>query len=239
MEAELRQNRIIRNGSIQRAAGTAARNVSMGVSEDGAQTDDRTSYGVIDTGRMVNGYLFQTPEDAEKARVDIQKIAFLQNRFKTGKVSEQKAIYEKAIENKIFRTPIGWNYLAAIRDRIVSAGVDEDSLLPIPVDVVITRTPLADDYIPKQRVKPAPPKRDIHYMTIISVAINIILVIMVVVMFLVAWYSETDNILNYKANVTNRYAEWQQELTERERTVRQKERELGMQADQENQMGSD
>ena len=70
-------------------------------------------------------------------------------------------------------------------------------------------------------------------MTILSVAINIILAVLVVVMFLIAYYSDTDNIINYKENVTNRYAEWQQELMERERTVRQKERELGVEIKEE------
>ena len=204
-------------------------------SDDPQQQGDGTSIagGSIDTGRMVKGFLFTTPEDAEKARIDVQKIAFLRSRFKTGKPEHQRAIYEKAIENRIFRTPVGWTYLGMLRQNLADSGIDEDELTPIPVDVVITRTPLADDYIPKQRIKPAPPKRDIHYMTILSIAINIILAALVVVMFLIAYYSDTDNIINYKENVTNRYAEWQQELMERERTVRQKERELGVEIKEE------
>jgi len=34
--------------------------------------------------------------------------------------------------------------------------------------------------------------------------------------------------LNYKRNVTNRYASWDQEITQRENAVREKERELGL-----------
>ena len=47
-------------------------------------------------------------------------------------------------------------------------------------------------------------------------------------MFIIASKSENDNIINYKNNITNRYAEWQQSLTERENIVRQKEKELGI-----------
>ena len=39
---------------------------------------------------------------------------------------------------------------------------------------------------------------------------------------------ENDNIINYKSNVTNRYSSWEQDLTEREKKVRQAEKELGI-----------
>ena len=47
-------------------------------------------------------------------------------------------------------------------------------------------------------------------------------------MFFIADTGEADNILNYKRNVTNRYASWDQEITQRENAVREKERELGL-----------
>ncbi|MBP7347665.1 MAG: hypothetical protein KA965_03200 [Butyrivibrio sp.] len=34
--------------------------------------------------------------------------------------------------------------------------------------------------------------------------------------------------MNYKRNVTNRYASWDQEIAQRENAVREKERELGL-----------
>ena len=37
---------------------------------------------------------------------------------------------------------------------------------------------------------------------------------------------KTENILNYEKAVTDRYASWEQDLTEREAAVREKEREL-------------
>ena len=184
----------------------------------------------VGADRMVGGFLFQSSEDAEKARVDLQKIDFLHGRFAQAKLRDRQAIYEKAIENHIFRTVIGWDYLSSLRRQLIEGGIADEELSPIPVDVIFVRTTSAENYVPRQRIRPTEvkPKRDIHYMTILSVAINVLLAVMVVVMFLIAYYSDTDNILNYKENVTDRYATWQQELTERERAVRERERALNM-----------
>ena len=62
----------------------------------------------------------------------------------------------------------------------------------------------------------------------ISVLINIILAAMVAAMLMIAVNSKNPNILNYKNRITNEYAAWEQELTEREQAVKQKEAELRM-----------
>ena len=51
---------------------------------------------------------------------------------------------------------------------------------------------------------------------------------MVIIMFIIAITGETDNIINYKSNVTNRYAAWEQDLKEREKAVRIAEKRLGI-----------
>ena len=47
-------------------------------------------------------------------------------------------------------------------------------------------------------------------------------------MFVITMNSDSDNILNYKRNVTNRYSAWDEELTEREKAVREAEKRLGI-----------
>ena len=59
-----------------------------------------------------------------------------------------------------------------------------------------------------------------------SVLLNIVLVLLVIAMFAITMTGKTENILNYEKAVTDRYASWEQDLTEREAAVREKEREL-------------
>ena len=67
----------------------------------------------------------------------------------------------------------------------------------------------------------------------ISLCVNIILVVCVVAMFAMALTSDSPTIVDYQSKLLNRYASWEQELTEREKAVSEKERELGIQVDTE------
>lgn len=60
----------------------------------------------------------------------------------------------------------------------------------------------------------------------LSIFFNILLVIMVAAMFMIAVNSDNPNILNYETTIINKYASWDQELTERENKIREKEAEL-------------
>lgn len=53
--------------------------------------------------------------------------------------------------------------------------------------------------------------------------VNILLVILVVAMFCITLNSNNPNILNYKRKILNEYASWEQDLTERENAIREKE----------------
>ena len=60
---------------------------------------------------IVGGYEFLSENDAQKASMDLSKINLLEARVKASRPVDIKAVYEKSIENKIFKTPIGWEYL--------------------------------------------------------------------------------------------------------------------------------
>ena len=182
---------------------------------------------------VVEGYEFLSSEDAKKAKLDKQKIDILGKKVHSTKVSDLEAVYEKAISNKIFSTPVGWHYLAKLRDKLYAAGVKEEDLIPIPINLKITDVKLKDEYLPRQYITPPPPKkkRDVKAVVVVLIAMNIILISMVAAMFVIAMKSETDNIINYKQNVTNRFAEWEDSLKEREKAVRIRERDLRIQDD--------
>ena len=61
---------------------------------------------------------------------------------------------------------------------------------------------------------------------IISILINLLLTIAVGGMFAIAMTNDQPNILNYERALVNKYATWEQELTEKENEIREREREL-------------
>lgn len=181
---------------------------------------------------IVGGYEFLNENDAQKASMDLSKIKLLEARVNASKPVDIKAVYEKAIENKIFKSPIGWQYLVKLRDKLLESGYSEADLIPIPLDVVFTRHSAFENLAVKQRIKPEAKKSGGDFGKIFSIILNIVLIILVGVMFYIASNSESDNLINYKRNITNRYSSWDEELKTREKAVREAEKRLGIESTQ-------
>ena len=176
----------------------------------------------------VCGFDFLTENDAQKAEMDLSKIKILQTRVNASRPADVKAVYEKSIENKIFKTPIGWGYLYGLRDHLLESGYTEADLMPIPVGIPMTRHSAMENISAKQRSKTE--KKNAEFGRIFPIVLDVVLAILVIVMFIVAATSENDNIINYKRNVTNRFSSWEQDLTERERKVREAEKNHGIES---------
>ena len=184
--------------------------------------------GRNDSNFIVGGYEFMSELDAQKASLDLSKIKILEVRAKASKPDDIKAVYEKAIENKIFKSPVGWRYLMGMREKLYESGYTDEDLIPIPIPISLTRHSPFENLSVKQRIKPEPKTENVEFKRIFPIILNVFLIILVIIMFYIASTSDSDNILNYKSNVTNRYAEWEQDLTEREKEIRKKEKELGI-----------
>ena len=177
----------------------------------------------------VGGYLFLSAEDAESARADLAKIKLLDARIRQDHPAEMKAIYEKAIESKIFKTPVGWDYLHGLRDKLLENGFSDEELIAIPLGISVIRHKVSDDISGDLIINPEKKDGGADFKKVFPIVLDIFLFILVIVMFMITYFGESDNIINYKRNVTNRYASWEESLTERERAVRKKEKELGIQ----------
>ncbi len=188
-------------------------------------TNDR----IVNKDYIFGGYEFMTEDDAKKASMDMSKIKMLESRVKASRPNDIHAVYEKAIENKIFKTPIGWNYLSLLREKLISCGFNDEDLTPIPIEISLTRHSALNNLNVKQRIKPQD-KEKVELKKVFPLVLNVVLVILVILMFVIAYTGETDNIINYKKNVTNRYSEWDESLKEREKAVREAEKKLGIES---------
>ena len=77
----------------------------------------------------------------------------------------------------------------------------------------------------RRRIKPAPEENK-NTTFRLSLIMNIVMVIAIIAMFIITLNSDQPNVLNYERNLQNKYATWEQELTQREQTVRERERGL-------------
>lgn len=182
----------------------------------------------LEQNNVVAGFSFSTEKDAALAAQEQKKIEYLEERIHYDNPSEILNVYQKAIRERIFKTPLGIFYLQQLQEFLRSCeDISEEEIPPIPlyknyeVELRETTSPA--------RKRVAPPKKKKSIAFPVSVILNIILVIAVIAMFAITLNADQPNVLNYEKVLTDRYASWEQDLTEREQVIREKERELKIQ----------
>lgn len=172
---------------------------------------------------VVGGYRFATVADAETARMEVKKVENLEERLDYRRPQNVLLVYNRAVENQVFLTPIGLSYLQKMQKEMIKWGVPADKVQPVPL-----RGTFSNKTANSRSIKMSVAKRHPEYQGrfVTSVLINIVLVCLVAAMFLVAWNSDTPNMINYRRAIVNEYSEWEQELSDREQAVREAQREL-------------
>lgn len=189
--------------------------------------DDKNVQGV-ETG----GFLFLNGADASLAEKEQKQIVYLEKKLDYQNPEQILAVFQKLVEEKAFKTPIGIIYLKKMQDYLLNkVNLDNKSRIPyIPVDIPCECT-LPEKRTELNSIRSANQKRKqvqkSNYK--ISILLNMILVLALIIMFWVTLQSETPNMINYRISIENKYAAWEQELTERENYVREQERKVGMQ----------
>ncbi len=174
------------------------------------------------------GFRFNTKEDARTALNEANAIRYLVPRIEGADKDTLLKVYKNALEARTFQTPVGLEYLHQLQNRLKKMGATEEEIPPIQLYVNYTKMLRKNANPARQRVRPVAKKRKgpgLDRYTF-SVLINIFLLILVIGMFFIALKSDNANILNYENVINDRYAVWEQELSEREKTVKQKELEL-------------
>lgn len=178
---------------------------------------------------IVGGFQFGTSKDVAIAQNEVQKVELLESKMDYSNPEQVHMIYEHAIQNRVFVTPIGYTYLHALQKYLIEHPVDGKEVRSIPLYMNYSQVMREKTKPAKKRVEPQKQKsKPIKLKLNISIFINIILVIMVVAMFLITLTGKNPNMINYENTLVNKYASWEQELTEREQIVREKEREFNL-----------
>lgn len=175
----------------------------------------------------VGGYLFFTEKDAQLARAEEQKVEYLEARIDYSAPESLHYIYEQTIRERLFKTPVGFRYLEKLRDYLLTCEeIDPTAVSPIPLYVTFDGEIREHAKPARERVAPSRKKDREKTRFTLSVILNVLLAAAIVSMFYISFVSVQPNIVNYERAITDKYASWQQELTEREQAIREKEREL-------------
>lgn len=177
---------------------------------------------------IVDGFLFLSEEDAAAAREELKKARYLERHLDDQGADIILQLYQKALRDRTFQTPVGLAFVNELRGKLIEAGIEEFDIEPIPVYYDVVQNKMRSGYeAVKEEDKPEPKVEKKKFT--FSVFLNVFLALLVAGMFFVAMTGKNPNILNYQSAVLNKYASWEQELMEREKAVREKEQELGIQ----------
>lgn len=181
----------------------------------------------MDENRVTDGYLFLSEADAVLAAQEKKKIAYLEKHMDYHSAESVLRVYKKAVLERVFRTPVGIAYLRKLQQALLKCGEFEETEIP-PIALYNTyEVRMRDSYVSvKPRIQPAKKKR--VPWQVLSVILNVVLSLAVVSMFAITLKSDNPNILNYEKQLVNQYAAWEQELTQREQVIREKERALSI-----------
>lgn len=184
----------------------------------------------VTQNRVTEGFSFYTDKDAEMAALERKKIDYLEERMDYSQPDTILMIYEKAIHDRVFKTPVGFLYLKKLQEYLLEQEtIEAERVAPIPLYQTYSGEIRENTNPTKNRVNLSKDKEEREKNPskfMISVIFNILLVGAIIAMFVITLKADQPNILNYEKVITDRYATWEQELTEREQTVREKELEL-------------
>lgn len=180
---------------------------------------------------IVKGYKFGSLKDADVAREEEKKILYIGAKLNYNDPQSVLVIYNKMINNRLFITPIGQQFLNEVEHFLLeSPEVNDEEVLPIPLFTMFMQGSTGEDVLPRIRARQKKPK-DFRVQYNIARLVIVLLAACILSMFMITLNAENPNILNYRSRIEDEYASWEQELSHREREVREKERELGINYD--------
>lgn len=173
----------------------------------------------------VNGYLFGATADVELANQELNAAKYIEKKIADKNANTVLTIYRAALEKKMFRTPVGYSYMHELQKRMIRGGINPEEIDPIPLYQVFGSV---EEDKPR-RVIPVKKKREPYERkNAILTLVNIILVLLVIAMFAISMSGSRPTVLNYRQALENEYSSWKDELDEREKVIKQKERELNI-----------
>lgn len=176
----------------------------------------------------VEGYKFETKEEAELARKELAAVKYMSEKTSISSVKTARKIYDKIVSENLFSTPVGLDYLKALKEYLyVNGEFAEERKVQEETDtakepVQETEDPLKNLQRENRKVMGQNKKlKDLLYS---SVGFNFILIIAIIVMIVIASTSSNVNILNYENKIQNKYSSWAEELKAKEAELKSREK---------------
>ncbi len=212
------------------AENTVSGSEMASVRNEAEDNDARDAEKMKEDMLTVQGFRFSALADAKTAQEEYKKMLYIRQRMNKDNPEEVLAIYHKMIENGLFVTPVGVDFLMRIREFLVEDGrIDPSRIKPIETGSLFTqraRNEARAEARPRVTTDLVAENKNLKRKYYIAVAAAVISICLVIAMFVIARSSDNPNILNYKNAIENQYSEWEESLTLKEKELKEKEEAL-------------
>ena len=189
----------------------------------------------------IGGYIFDDENKAKKAAKELKAVEYILGQIKDADEKGVLTVYKKLIKQRLFSTEIGMSFLSQLRKNLIDSNVFSEDEIPAvyPLEESIEKKQSEEIPKAKEKSKSTKEKADKFVGTADSDAfaqikklkrINSILLILcitlllsVIGMFYVNSTINSPTILNYEEKLIDKYSSWEQDLTERENALKEKE----------------
>lgn len=172
---------------------------------------------------IVEHFLFEDKESYERAQKEAQVIAVMRKKYKLSNGKVALKVYEKAVEEGVFSTVVGYTFLKELRAIISKTQIASlDDLPGIPVrgekqPVKVSKSSKFELLYENQKLT----CRKLKYVIVALV----VLLLTFVIIDLKSEYSVFTYFTNYKAQMEeeliNKYEKWEHDLETRENALKQ------------------
>lgn len=197
----------------------------------------------------IGGYIFDDENKAKKAAKELKAVEYILGQIKDSDENAVLTVYKKLLNQRMFSTEIGMSFLAQLRQNLLDSEVftPEDippvySLEEPPKDVTPEEktedtNSSSDENVSKAKKEKADKKvvakvtsdsseiKRLKAINKVLLIFCIALLLCVLGMFYVSTTINSPTILDYEEKLIDKYSSWEQDLTEREEAIREKEQE--------------
>lgn len=169
---------------------------------------------------IVDGFVFPSHKEAQIALKEKKNIEVIRSRTPLQDERACRDLYTKLIEREIFKTMVGYSFLAELRRHLVEDFMCDEESLP---DVVLPRRM---NYDRVNEINQGALKNKLEHEIGVNRRLKVLtfaLIFIVIAMFIIATVNPNTQYLNVENKVLDKYSAWQEELERREQAVSEKE----------------
>lgn len=174
---------------------------------------------------VIDGYLLADKNQIEDARREREGVEYVRSRLDMNNPFSVLKIYNKIIDQNMFKSQIGVSFLRELQDYLYSCtSINPDDVRPIPVTPPPKPRIIKEDLAEGERSRL---KKKQWWLIAAIVALSVAIVIM----FVITATADHPTILNYENEIIDKYSEWEEDLKAREEALKEKIRELDVEVD--------